>query len=490
MSYGGVRQRTFLREAFRRFSTPAPILSKLVYTGDGDRVTAHLFPEQHAFVMDKSPAKVAKCSRRAGKTMGVAAALVKSALDYPTGENCYIGPTRTQAKRLLWSKLKQLNQRYQLQIRFVETELEARFPNGSVIYVDGADKSDRVEKFRGMAFVLVVIDESASFKAHIELLVRDVLKPTLEDHQGSIALVGTPGYFLVGLFFEACIAKTGWSQHSWTILDNQEFPRWAGRSNWRERARAWLEELREREAFAEDDPTYIREWLGEWIIETATLVYRYDPDRNSYTNLPPKADWQYILGVDLGYDDKTAFVLVAFARGHEACYVVYCKSHGKMIAHDIGVRIAELRREFKPKKIVVDTGGLGKMVVQELRIRHRLPLVPAEKTAKLDHIKLVNSDLRKGLIKIQRGTVIEREWLKLQRDETGREDPRFDNHASDAFLYAWRDSLHYRERTPELEPEYGSEEYWKREEERMLASELAAARREANERTEDEELWG
>ena len=55
------------------------------------------------------------------------------------------------------------------------------------------------------------------------------------------------------------------------------------------------------------------------------------------------------------------------------------------------------------------------------------------------------------------------EWRLLQWDEDRpKEDDRFENHLSDAALYAWRESRHYASVPREVEPEVGSEEYYKR----------------------------
>ena len=77
-----------------------------------------------------------------------------------TGLSClYIGLSRESAKRIMWKDvLKAINRQHKLAIRFNESELSARFPNGPVIYLVGPDSNeDERQKLLGQKFVLVVI---------------------------------------------------------------------------------------------------------------------------------------------------------------------------------------------------------------------------------------------------------------------------------------------------------------------------------------------
>src|SRR6266850_3056845 len=56
--------------------------------------------------------------------------------------------------------LKVINRRHKLGVQFNESELSAKFPNGSVIYLVGSDSNeDERQKLLGQKFVLVVIDD-------------------------------------------------------------------------------------------------------------------------------------------------------------------------------------------------------------------------------------------------------------------------------------------------------------------------------------------
>ncbi len=123
------------------------------------------FAQQRAFIEDPAKLKWALCTRRAAKSYSDGLALAKAALERPDVSCLYIGLTRESAKRIMWKDvLKDINRRHKLAIRFNESELSARFPNGSVIDLVGADSNeDERQKLLGQKFVLVVIDEPQAF---------------------------------------------------------------------------------------------------------------------------------------------------------------------------------------------------------------------------------------------------------------------------------------------------------------------------------------
>jgi hypothetical protein len=164
---------------------------------------ASLTPKQLAFVDDPHRAKAVLKTRRAGGSYAIAADLLATAL--AGGDGGYATVTARMAKRVLWSGrsgLQALDRRFGLGFEFREAELVARAPGGATITLGGAESRDECEKFRGVAFKKFYIDEPASFKAHLEYLVDEVLEPTLLDEDGTLALVGTPGRVLAGKFYE------------------------------------------------------------------------------------------------------------------------------------------------------------------------------------------------------------------------------------------------------------------------------------------------
>ena len=109
--------------------------------------------------------------------------------------------------------------------------------------------------------------------------------------------------------------------------------------------------------------------------------------------------------------------------------------------------------------------------MEEFRQRWALPIRPAEKRNKDSYIELMNSDLACGHIQVEEESPLVEEWKLLQWDEDRRkEDPRFENHLSDACLYAWRESKHYTYVEELAPPKLGTPEYYKSLESRIWQS--------------------
>jgi len=414
-----------------------------------------LFEYQRKFIDDPSHFKTALCSRRSGKTYACCYYLIETATKHPDSLSAYIGLSRRSAKRLMWQEMKRANRKYMLGIKFNNSELVATLQNGAQIILTGANDEADIDKLRGSTYRLVVLDEAASFGAHMDSLVEEVLEPALVDHNGTLAMIGTPSAACSGLFYRATTESDfGYSNHHWTILENPYIPH----------AKDWLDRRMKQKGWTDDNPIYLREWRGRWIRSFDSLVYQFNEDRNVVNTLPwDDHDWHYILGVDLGYEDATAFIIGAFCEDLPDFYIVEDYKSSKMLPSDIAEKIKQYDREYDFRVMVADTGGLGKSIVEEFRYRHGLAIRAAEKRNKLSYIELMNSDLSASRIKVLEGCSVLDEWRLLQWDEDRpKEDDRFENHLADAALYAWRESRHYASVPREVEPEVGSEEYYKR----------------------------
>jgi len=392
-----------------------------------------LFRQQREFVEDKARRKTALCTRQAGKTHSTKAMLHQQCLTVPNSFCIYIALTRLSAKRLMWRELIRDNHQHKLGIEFNHSELLATYPNGSRILVTGASDEADIETLRGPAYHLVVIDESASFPSYFGPLVDEVISPALAKHDGVLALVGTPGPILQGLFYEATAGtEKGWSRHHWSIYDNN-----VGIPN----ARAYVDAEKERRGWTEQTPAFLREYRGIWVRSGETMLWAYDPAASDYDtdDLPKNEHWSYCLGVDVGWHDHTALVLLGWHRNSPNLYAIESDSRPHMIPSATAEWIESYLKRYRISKIVMDTGGLGKAMAEEFKQRYHFDLEAADKRQKPGNIELANGDMRKGLIKIESGTPLARQMQTLQRDEKGMiEHPSQPSDLSDAFLYAWR----------------------------------------------------
>ncbi len=421
------------------------------------------FKEQIEFIRDPSQYKTAVCSRRAGKTVSCAADLIDTCLSY-NGVNCaYITITRGTAKRIIWKDLMSIIDTYDLKVKIDKAELTITFANGSTLYIGGADDEGEIEKYRGMHFKKVYIDEVQSFRSYIEELVDSIIIPTLTDYNGSLILIGTPGPVPAGYFYNT-LQNQDWSHHHWTVYDNPFITAKSGKPVAEIIARA-----NKARGIDENHPTHLRENLGLWVKDESALVFAFNPERNYYSNLPP-GEMTYIMGIDIGYNDADAIAMLAYNYTDKNVYLVEEYVKPKQNISQLVAEIRYFQDKYKPVRLVMDAGALGKKIQEEIRQRHGIHIEAAEKHRKLEFIELMNDDLRTAKLKVHTGSLFGEDVFKVQWDRSNPQRPKisdvFHTDIGDALLYAWRECKHYLATAAVVEPKKGTKAYMDAEEQR------------------------
>jgi hypothetical protein len=164
-------------------------------------------------------------------------------------------------------------------------------------------------------------------------------------------------------------------------------------------------------------------------------------------------------------------------------HFIHAEKYSHLAISQIADRCRQLEKRFKSFDVrVADTGGLGKTIVESLSRDFGIYLEAARKQDKHDHIRLMNSDLLSGRVKVDPKSCLAEEWRLLQwthKDDRKREDPGCANHAADAALYTWRHAHHHLSRDQVFGPEPGTTEWWKqreKQEEEKFRQELLEAR--------------
>lgn len=446
---------TILAEAIIRAQGPSLDIAKV------------LFKEQLAFVLDPNPFKTAVCTRRAGKTVACAADLLSTCIT-SKGVTClYITLSRSNAKRIVWPELKRLNREHNCGGVPNESDLSMHFPDqDSRLYLSGASDRTEIEKFRGLALKKVYLDESQSFPQYIRDLVDDVISPALMDYAGMLCLIGTPGPVPAGFFYD-CAQSADWAHHSWTFWDNPFIEIKSGLTHQEVLAR----ELKRRGVTIED-PSIQREWFGKWIMDTDSLVFHYQPDKNHYDELPP-GKYHYILGVDFGFEDADALAVLAWSERSPMTYLVDEIVVAKQGLTELSGQIEMLRNTYDISKIVADFGGLGKKLSEEMIRRWQIPLMPAEKAQKDGAIEIFNDALRRGHFRAKKDSRLASDSMLVEWDrdkstpEKRKISDKFHSDILDAALYAFRESPAFTWVPAPIKPKYGTEEWGKAEVTRM-----------------------
>lgn len=414
-------------------------------------VSQYLFDKQLKFKQDVKPFKTAVCSRRAGKTIECAADLIDTALKHNDVICIYITLSRNNAKKLIWKELKKINRDFKLGIHFDNTELSATTRNGSVIYVSGAKDATEIEKFRGLPIKKCYIDECQSFRSYLQDLIDDVIAPALMDHAGELCLIGTPGPVPAGYFFE-CTQSPAWSHHSWTFFDNPFITQKSGMTHL-----DLLNRELERRGVTVDDPTIQREWFGKWVMDADSLLLRYEATKNHFDSLPP-GKYNYIMGIDVGFNDADAIAIVAWNEDSKVTYLVEELVVAKQDLTSLVEQIQAFRKKYEISKMLIDSGGLGKKLAEEMRRRHHIPVHPADKARKMENVAFLNDALRTGRFMARKDSRFAQDTylVEVDRDKSTPEKIKvkdnFHSDIIDAVLYAFKESPAFAYQPPSVKP--------------------------------------
>lgn len=468
-----------------------------------------LFGPQRAFVFDTAKRVMSDSGRRSGKTWGLGARILRVADGHP-GETIPVFERTATAEsaRVLWKTLQTINETYNLGASFHNSRLVCTLPNRAEVAILGADTQEAADKARGGRYPAAFVDEAGTFRHHIlKYLLDEVLEPALLDFGGSLTLTGTPTPRRQGAFWEAK-GNSEYSVHSWTFLDNLALPVGkeregldeAGCLAWRiNQLQQTLKRLNAPEwrGIVAAMPAHIqREWFGHWAEDDSQLIYKVarlnycEPDGGPVkTPNLARPGWHYLIGVDVGWNDPCAFVVVAWRRDEPDLWVLESFQEQHLLTDAIAANLDRLRARYPNAPIVMDAGGHGGKLVEQTMVRkYGLRVEAAKKRGKWDRIAFLNSDFVSGRIRIvqQLNRDLIADLLQLRNappapDGTvpDKEHPADDNHLPDALLYAATAVYGIRRGFPDGDaPEAGSPAWAKVLEQRMLdADERQHARR-------------
>lgn len=417
------------------------------------------FPEQNAFVEDEARYIAACCTRRAGKSSALALRFLMTMERHPKSQSLYLSLTQESAKQIMWGVLQEMDVKYDLKLKFLESSLTVSHPNGAKLRLMGADLSNFIRRLRGRKFAGVAIDEAQEFGGHIQGLIDDILTPSIADYaDGWLAITGTPGPVPQGLFFEITQNnRFGYSNHRWSLLNNPYMPDPAG----------FIEDLKKRREWGDDHPTLLREWRGQWVLDVESLWVRYKESINHFTNLPTilPHKWNYILGIDLGFKDADALAVLAWSEHHPNTYLVEEVITRKQGITELVGQIEELSKRYDIAKMVIDEGGLGKKIAEELRRQKHIPVQQADKARKQENVEFLNDALRLGRFMAkgasqfaQDSYLVQIDWTKSTHEKIIiKKHPHSD--IIDAVLYAFKESPAFSYVAPPAKPKPGTKEW-------------------------------
>lgn len=445
-----------------------------------------LFEAQKAAAVSPARFKAIRTPRRAGKSTTILSRFLQLALTHPKSKFPYIMLTRGQAKDVAWPVLKDLDDRFKANLKYNESELFATLPNGSIIALYGADRPGWMARMRGSKNRAAAVDEAQDFSIDLKEMVYQILRPTLIDLQGELFLAGTPGKIKTGLFYHVTNETgkyAGWELHRWGTADNPHV---------REQYLAEIEQIKADHPGINimELPWVRREYFGEWVVDDSDAVYSFAMDNNAAYQWQKEPGDEFVCGIDLGWHDRTAFVVGCYNETRPDFTIVESYRHPKMQLDDAARLVRDLENQYPGIAFVADPAR--RQLLEELQTRADVFIQAAEKQEKKDWIEIVNRDFVRGRIKVlnPEKSVLAQEMLNLkwQKRPSGIvvEHPSMPNDACDAFLYAYRRAYHYQHEPQKEKPHPGTPEYYRQEADELKK---AAIRRVRQEQGDGREWW-
>jgi hypothetical protein len=272
-----------------------------------------LHPAQAQVFNDNSRFKVMVCGRRFGKTQALKAEMIKQAFCQANQVIWYVAPTYKQAKRLMWTELKQIIPPSFIDYKS-EVDLILRLKNGSSISLFGVDKPDGL---RGSGVNLLCMDEYQDFKPDI---FEKILYPTLTDRRGRVVVAGTPKsynllYELYMRGFDPEWMKDGWKSWQFVTADNPFIPR------------SEIEAARRNV----DEKSFNQEYMASFETMEGKVYYAFNRKFHAKNFLPFNPRLPIWIGQDFNIDPMSSVILQPQPNGQiwvvDELYLPDCSTH-------------------------------------------------------------------------------------------------------------------------------------------------------------------
>lgn len=330
-----------------------------------------------------------------------------------------------------FSKLVGLGYRWNNDLNRIET------PRGNFVWFGSLRDKRTADLVRGYKFTILIIDEAQSANDLVlkEFITQDA-GPAMTDHGGVIALTGTEPKVPFGFWYDITGGGRGYEIDKLTIENNIFYPL----------------EARERKIEAErltwgwekgNEPAWVkREYRGERVWDGCNTVFQYRTDKNHYTEIKiPKEERLYVIGVDLGFHDADAFAVLCYSLHSSEVYLVEEYVRDRQDISSCCDKVLELSEKYGQPPVIVDSGSIGRKVMEEMIQRYSINAEAAKKDEKGGWIQSMRTALNRGDLKIRASSEAVEEMAKTEWDEKqeGWKKDGFHPNLLDAMVYAFRD---------------------------------------------------
>ena len=407
---------------------------------------------QKKYILDRERYLDIEGGKRGGKSVSIAGRIVYTDLyvmPQKFGYIVYAATTAGQAKRLGSKRILRaknhfnLNWKERLSDNIILTYNKDHSQRNEIVFL-GLKDMKSAEKYQGLPIKAVVVDEAPLINSEIlEVFIRDVVALGMRDFGsfGSCTLIGNPAPVEVGYRWDYQ-KRPSTKKYRMNIVDNPSFD--LNETN------AFIdEELKHRGETRENMSNASKRLiLGEKAYDTELTVLKFKPS-DFYETLPKPLDQYFTAcGIDHGFNDKTAFAVLAFDKTTNEVFLEYEYQEAALTTTPIAEKLKEISANYKTSPHnIYDTSGAGKTTAETIRIEHGIPIEAAKKQEKLAWINRLRDYNKRGLLKIKQSSSLlpEANLIIFLKDFSKLDEKAYHSDIFHAVLYAFRFiySYHY-----------------------------------------------
>lgn len=415
-----------------------------------EQIRATMFDKQLELHDDPAQFKATPTGRRGGKSDGMPKSSALDVLDAGFNEAVLIGAeTLKKSVSLHWQNIAKLTAEHQLPLTPKVGEGAWVTPWGARIQFWGMHDKGAVELIRGFKLKAARFDEVATYAGLLPRLVEHVLEPALGDTMGQCTLYGTPSVTRSGPWFEICEGTEAakWAVKRWDVRDNPHF--WVGKGG----GAAWLQTILTRNKWTWQNPTFQREYLGIFTNDTDSIVVQYDARRDDLATMPDgySLAWKHVVGVDYGYNDAFAIVVLAVDPYSLTKVVAHADKAAHLTYDAAADMLATVLERYGSQLVVCDPAGGGKPFYETFNRRYGEKLGVNVRSAHkvagslVESYRFQNTELRGDRLKVLQPAAkqLTDEWLVLPWKDEWRDEPddAYEQDCTDAARYALMETI-------------------------------------------------
>ena len=354
--------------------------------------------------------------------------------------------TLGKVKGLYLKSLMDFSQLLGLGYRFNQDANYIVTPRGNYIWFVSLRDKRTADLVRGYKFSLLIIDEAQSAN---DLVLKDFITqdagPAMTDHGGLTIITGTEPKVPFGFWYDISGGNRGYEVDKLTIENNIFYPLEAREKKIESERLTWGWEKG-------NEPAWVRrEYRGERTWEGGNSVFEYKAEKNHYSDISiPKENRLYVIGVDLGFHDADAFAVLTYSPHSTEVYLIEEYVRDKQDISTCCEKVMELSQKYGNPPVIVDSGSIGRKVMEEMIKRYGINAEAAKKDEKGGWIHTMRTCLHRGDLKIRATSEAVQEMHKTEWDEKqeGWNKEGYHPNLLDAMVYAFRE-IYYMCAVPE-----------------------------------------